>query len=79
WVEMDGSYYSVVQQESSGEWALTAQEGHCPLLSHNGAGAWRLWSEQPAEWDDPYFMFRRLGEDAQGLDNEQIAQALTAH
>ncbi|MFZ5936397.1 NEL-type E3 ubiquitin ligase domain-containing protein [Pseudomonas sp. HS6-2] len=79
WVEIDGGYYAVEQRVTTGAWRLLAREGHAPLLCHNGAGAWRLWSEQPAQWDDLHTLFRRFGEDAQGLDEEQIDQVLAAH
>ncbi|HFL2186546.1 TPA: NEL-type E3 ubiquitin ligase domain-containing protein [Pseudomonas putida] len=79
WIKLDDGFYAVAQQASTGEWKLVAQHGHAPLLCHNGAGAWRLWSEQPAQWDDTFAMFRRLGGDAQTLEYEQIAHALAAH
>ncbi|MCX2891028.1 NEL-type E3 ubiquitin ligase domain-containing protein [Pseudomonas sp. DCB_BI] len=79
WIKLDDGFYAVAQQASTGEWKLVAQHGHAPLLCHNGAGAWRLWSEQPAQWDDTFAMFRRLGGDAQTLEDEQIAHALAAH
>jgi hypothetical protein len=79
WVEIDGGYYAVEQRTTTGDWRLSARESHAPLLCHNGAGAWRLWSEQPAQWDDRHVMFRRLGEQVRGLDDEQVDQALAAH
>ncbi|WP_342625278.1 NEL-type E3 ubiquitin ligase domain-containing protein [Pseudomonas alkylphenolica] len=79
WIEMDGQYYAVVEQASAGQWQLRPQNGHGPLLRHNGAGAWRLWSEQPAEWDDTQRMFRRLGGAFRGLDAEQIDLVLSIH
>ena len=79
WIKLGDGYYAVAQQASTGEWKLVAQNGHAPLLCHNGTGAWRLWSEQPAQWEDTFALFRRLGGDAQTLDDEQIEQALAAH
>ncbi len=38
-----------------------------------------MWSEQPAQWNDTYRMFRRLGEPFNALDNEQIDQVLLFH
>ncbi|MCO7565486.1 leucine-rich repeat domain-containing protein [Pseudomonas sp. S 311-6] len=79
WIEMDGHHYPIVQRAGDGRWQLRPQGGHGPLLCHNGAGAWRLWSEQPARWDDPHRLFRRLGGPFARLDDEQIDQLMTAH
>ncbi|WP_460418926.1 NEL-type E3 ubiquitin ligase domain-containing protein [Pseudomonas sp. microsymbiont 2] len=79
WIEMDGHCYPVVQQSDTGRWRLAAQAGYAPRLSDNGAGAWRLWYEQPAQWDDTRVLFRRLGGDFALLDDEQIDQVLVAH
>lgn len=79
WIEMDGHHYPVVQRATDGQWQLRERNGYAPLLCHNNAGAWRLWSEQPAEWEDTYRMFRRLGGRFGELDDEQIDQALSIH
>ncbi|WP_280041055.1 NEL-type E3 ubiquitin ligase domain-containing protein [Pseudomonas sp. Hg5Tf] len=76
WIEMDGYYYAVRQR--NGTWCLSSRNGHAPGLVHNGAGAWRLWSEQPAEWEDPYRLFRRLGRFYQTFNDQQIDEILTA-
>lgn len=79
WVEMEGYYYPVYQTEESEDWYLVPYENHAPLLEHNGAGAWRLWSERPAEWRGTERMFRRLGVVYGSLSDKQIEQALLAH
>nr|WP_314478333.1 NEL-type E3 ubiquitin ligase domain-containing protein [uncultured Pseudomonas sp.] len=79
WIEMDSHYYPVVQRASDGAWQLCPRDGYGPRLSHNGAGAWRLWYEQPAQWQDPHRLFRRLGGEMSELDDEQIDQLLVAH
>ncbi|MFF7860275.1 NEL-type E3 ubiquitin ligase domain-containing protein [Pseudomonas monteilii] len=79
WVEMDGHHYRVTEPAGDGQWQLCPIEGHGPMLTHNGAGAWRLWSEQPAQWRGTYRMFRRLGEPFNTLDDEQIDQVLLFH
>ena len=79
WIEMDSHSYAVVEQAELGQWRLQPRDGHGPRLCHNGAGAWRLWSEQPAEWDDTQRLFRRLGGAFAELDEEQINQALSIH
>ncbi|WP_422420168.1 NEL-type E3 ubiquitin ligase domain-containing protein [Pseudomonas sp. GZD-222] len=79
WIEMDGHHYAVVQRATDGQWQLRARNGHGPQLCHNTAGGWRLWSEQPAQWDDTRRMFRRLGGRLGDLDDEQIDQVLSIH
>lgn len=79
WIEMEGHYYPVYQAEDSEDWYLESYENHAPLLEHNGAGAWRLWSERPAEWRGTERMFRRFGATYGRLSDQQIRQALLAH
>ena len=79
WVSMDGFYYEVTQHGSDDTWQLLARGGHAPLLRHNRAGAWRLWSEQPVAWNDRYQMFRRLEGPLRRLEDEQVDQVLTLH
>lgn len=78
WMVMDGHYYEIIQCGDE-EWQLLPRGGHGPLLRHNDAGAWRLWTEQPASWTDKHRMFRRLGERFARLDDEQIDQAMALH
>lgn len=78
WMSMDGHNYEIVQRADE-EWQLAPRGGHGPLLRHNDAGAWRLWTEQPASWTDKHRMFRRLGERFARLDDEQIDQAMAIH
>ncbi len=79
WVEMAGHYYPVEEDTVSAQWRLQPRGGHAPQLQHNGAGAWRLWCEQPVEWDDTGYLLRRLGGDYTGLDDEQAEQFLSMH
>lgn len=79
WVAMDGHHYRVVQRATDGHWQLLPRDGHGPLLLHNGAGAWRLWSEQPMQWQGSAYLFRRLGGQMATLDDEQIAEVLAIH
>ncbi|HDS1819189.1 TPA: hypothetical protein QEM96_003872 [Pseudomonas putida] len=79
WVEMGGHHYRVVEAASDGQWQLRPRGDHGPALRHNGAGAWRLWSEEPAEWHDTRRMFRRLGEPLDSLSDEQIDEVLGFH
>ncbi|PVZ43663.1 NEL-type E3 ubiquitin ligase domain-containing protein [Pseudomonas sp. CC120222-01a] len=79
WIAMDGHHYRAVQRATDGHWQLLPRDGHGPLLLHNGAGAWRLWSEQPMQWQGRGYLFRRLGGQMARLDDEQIAEVLAIH
>lgn len=77
WVEMEGNYYAVSQRQRARAWCLYSRRGHAPALVSNGAGAWRLGSEQPAQWDARYHMFRRLGSFYRIFADQQIEEILT--
>lgn len=79
WIEMEGHYYPVYSTAQSDDWYLQPYDNHAPLLEHNGAGAWRLWSERPAEWRGRERLFRRLGATFGSLSDQQIGQVLLAH
>lgn len=90
WVRMAGHYYRVRQRAADRRWQLLPgtlqgddaalhENDHAPLLRSNGAGAWRLGSEQPLEWEGPHYLFRRLGGQLAELDDEQIDQVLVIH
>lgn len=79
WIEMDGHHYPVVETEVPGQWCLSGQGGHAPQLRHNGAGAWRLGSEQPGQWDDTHYLLRRLGGEFASLDEDEMDQFIIAH
>ncbi|UBM27004.1 hypothetical protein K8374_08600 [Pseudomonas sp. p1(2021b)] len=78
WINMEGHYYQV-RQGTAETWRLRARDRHAPEVVHNGAGAWRLWSEQPGEWNDRHRMFRRLGGLFRLLSAEQIEQVMALH
>jgi hypothetical protein len=79
WVTLEGHYYEVRQRSVDGQWQIRPRQAHGPLLRSNGAGAWRLWSDQPAEWADPYQLFRRLDGPYRQLDDTRIDQAMAIH
>ncbi|MFK0094493.1 NEL-type E3 ubiquitin ligase domain-containing protein [Pseudomonas sp. NPDC090592] len=79
WISMDGHWYEVTWRSADEQWQLLPYQGYAPLLRHNGAGAWRLWSEQPAEWADTRQLLRRLGRPYSDLDDVQVEQALAIH
>lgn len=78
WVPIDGHHYEAVQNPDDQSWALRERDGHAPALVHNGAGAWRLGFEQPLEWDDDSYLFRRMAITEWPLEDEQIGLILKA-
>lgn len=79
WISMDGHWYEVTWHDADEQWQLLPYQGYAPPLRHNGAGAWRLWCEQPAEWDDTRQLFRRLGGPFSDLDDAQVDRSLAIH
>lgn len=78
WVNMHGYFYEVVQRGDE-QWQIVPKQGHGPQLRHNGAGAWRVWCEQPIEWDEPRALFRRLGNEFSHLEDGHVDQVLAIH
>jgi len=78
WIEMDGAYYQV-NERADGEWYLHPHANHAPQLEHNGAGAWRLWSERPEQWRDTQRMFSRLGGQCARLPHSMIDHVVAVH
>ncbi|WP_409262336.1 NEL-type E3 ubiquitin ligase domain-containing protein [Pseudomonas putida] len=79
WISMDGHWYEMTWHNDDEQWQLLPYQGYAPPLRHNGAGAWRLWCEQPAEWGDTRQLFRRLGGPFSDLDDAQIDRSLAIH
>ncbi|MBF8675714.1 hypothetical protein IRZ53_13395 [Pseudomonas fulva] len=79
WIRMDGHTYPVQQRATDDQWQLVPREGVGPLLQHNGAGAWRLWSESPLDWSTTHYLFRRLGGPMAELDDTRIDQVIAIH
>ncbi|MFK3818635.1 NEL-type E3 ubiquitin ligase domain-containing protein [Pseudomonas sp. NPDC089407] len=78
WVKMEGAFFEVLPR-ADGEWQIKPVEGHGPLLRHNDAGAWRVWCEQPVEWDDVPRMFNRLGGAFSQVPAEQVDPVMAIH
>lgn len=78
WVNMEGSFFEVLQRPDD-LWQIKPVDGYGPLLRHNASGAWRVWCEQPVEWDDTYKMFQRLGGPFTELAPVQIDHVLAIH
>lgn len=79
WIEMQGHWYRVTQDNVDASWRLLPYQGHGPQLRHNDAGGWRLWHEQPAQWTGAHRMFRRLGRPFSELDDRQVEQVMDIH
>lgn len=78
WIELDGAHYAVSRVDDSQPWQLRSADGVLHPLTHNGAGAWRLWYEDPGQCQDPYYLFRRLSLTTTALDDEAIDLVLQA-
>ncbi|WP_312931826.1 NEL-type E3 ubiquitin ligase domain-containing protein [Pseudomonas sp.] len=78
WVDIDGHSYAVHPAGDADRWTLRTDEGVVHELTHNGAGAWRFWFEQPAQWRDARYLFRRLALSETPLSDEAIDVILQA-
>lgn len=78
WIEIEGQFYAVSERDDD-TWFLNAHDRHAPEVVHNDAGAWRLWTEQPVEWEDARHMFRRLGGPFGLLRDDQVDQVMAIH
>ncbi|WP_028694020.1 NEL-type E3 ubiquitin ligase domain-containing protein [Pseudomonas cremoricolorata] len=72
WVSIDGHAYEATPGTDQQPWTLRRRNGLAPALRHNGAGAWRLWFEQPRQWQDAHYLFRRLALSETRLNDEEI-------
>ncbi|AIR90838.1 NEL-type E3 ubiquitin ligase domain-containing protein [Pseudomonas cremoricolorata] len=72
WIRIDGHAYEVTPGTDEQPWTLRSRNGLAPALRHNGAGAWRLWFEQPAQWQDAHYLFQRLALTEVSLSDEEI-------
>jgi Leucine-rich repeat (LRR) protein len=74
YIRQSGTLYETAFDSSLGRWRIqhpTDPGAYQPLLSHNGAGAWRHTLERPQAWDRLTLM-RRLGPAAQDFTDEQL-------
>lgn len=74
YIRQSGRFYEKTFDSTLERWRLqhpTDLQAYQPLLSHNGAGAWRRVSERPQAWDR-ITLLRRLGPMADGLSDEQL-------
>lgn len=76
YVFIEGEYFKVSQAAPSAPWRIqhpTLMDIYAPVLSHNGAGAWRHEWENPLTWEGqrPFF---RLGPTVRSLSPDAIEQ-----
>lgn len=77
YVRIQGKVYEKTFDPQLQRWRIkhpTDTSAYQPLLSHNGAGAWRYDGEQPQAWDR-LTLLRRIGHITDGLSNEQLLNA----
>jgi Leucine-rich repeat (LRR) protein len=77
YIRLDGKVYEQAWDETQQRWRIrhpSDPEAYQPLLSHNGAGAWRLALERPQHWDR-LTSLRRMGPAVEGLSDETLLRA----
>ncbi|TSD75882.1 hypothetical protein FFI16_005420 [Pseudomonas sp. KBS0710] len=73
---IEGEYYKVVQEQGLEPWRIqhpSLEQAYAPVLTHNGAGAWRHEWENPLTWDGQK-PFQRLGPWVRELTPDAIVQ-----
>lgn len=71
-----GEYFKVTQGQGREPWRIphpSLEQAYAPVLSHNGAGAWRHEWENPLTWDG-HKPFYRLGPSFRALTPDAIVQ-----
>ncbi|MFM9380308.1 dermonecrotic toxin domain-containing protein [Pseudomonas sp. UV AK001] len=74
WIRMQGRAYEKNWDRASLRWRIRHPrdpDAYQPILSHNGAGAWRSTLERPLTWDR-LTLLRRIGHSAEMLTDEQL-------
>lgn len=73
---IDGEYFKVAQHDPAQPWHVhhpSLNDAYAPILTHNGAGAWRHEWENPLTWDGQR-PFYRLGPWVRALSPDAIEQ-----
>ncbi|WP_446432864.1 NEL-type E3 ubiquitin ligase domain-containing protein [Pseudomonas sp. 1152_12] len=73
---IEGEYFKVAQGQGHEPWRIphpSLEQAYAPVLSHNGAGAWRHEWENPLTWDGQK-PFYRLGPSFRALTPDAIVQ-----
>ena len=78
WLRLEEKNYQVSQDPVTGQHRLEHPQrrtAYKPVVEHNNAGAWKVETEQPLEWDAKRLM-RRLGYSADAFSDAELAQIL---
>ncbi|MBC3198665.1 dermonecrotic toxin domain-containing protein [Pseudomonas poae] len=73
---IEGEYFKVFEDQPLGCWRIqhpSLEDAYAPVLTHNGAGAWRHEWENPLTWDGQR-PFYRLGPLTRALSPDAIEQ-----
>lgn len=73
---IEGDYFKVTQSDPAQAWRIqhpSLHDAYAPILTHNGAGAWRHEWENPLTWEGQR-PFYRLGPLARALSPDAIEQ-----
>ncbi len=73
---IEGEYFNVTQEQGLGPWRIqhpSLELAYAPVLTHNGAGAWRHEWENPLTWDGQKPL-QRLGPWVRELTPDAIVQ-----
>ena len=73
---IEGEYFKIAQADPTQSWRVqhpSLSDAYAPILTHNGAGAWRHEWENPLTWDGQR-PFYRLGPLARALSPDAIEQ-----
>ncbi|WP_254865887.1 NEL-type E3 ubiquitin ligase domain-containing protein [Pseudomonas fluorescens] len=79
YIRQSGKLFEKTLDASLNRWRIrhpTDPQAYQPLLSHNGAGAWRHTLERPLTWDRTTLM-RRMGPAVDRFTDEQLLQIAT--
>lgn len=74
WIRLQGRVYEKNWDRASLRWRIRHPrdpDAYQPILSHNGAGAWRSTLERPLSWDR-LTLLRRIGHSTDMLTDEQL-------
>ena len=76
-IRIDGKAYEQAWDPAQRRWRIrhpSDASAYQPLLSHNGAGAWRHTLERPLSWDR-LTLLRRMGPITEGASDETLLKA----
>ncbi|WP_166365475.1 NEL-type E3 ubiquitin ligase domain-containing protein [Pseudomonas akapageensis] len=78
-IRIDGKHYAVEREGEHGRWRLrhpTRSDAYSPNLEHDGHGAWRASIENPLQWQQASYAFRRFGHEFGDFSDVEINRIL---